>query len=232
MCLDFIAWIQGMTSIGVIGAGRIGGNAARLLAAAGHEVVVSYSRDPERLRALADEIGARAGTPAEAAQADVVILSVPWRLIDEVLEEAGSLDGKVVIDTTNQFGSGGWEEMPDGLTAVQVNQRRMPGARLVKSFNTLTSAFQASEAGRPDPEQRVVLFLCGDDADAKEIAAGLIRDAGFEPVDVGGLADAAVMEAPRRPGAVYGEEYRPADARAVVEAVRAGSPIPPTPSYS
>jgi predicted dinucleotide-binding enzyme len=232
MCLDFIAWIQGMTSIGVIGAGRIGGNAARLLAAAGHEVVVSYSRDPERLRALADEIGARAGTPAEAAQADVVILSVPWRLIDEVLEEAGSLDGKVVIDTTNQFGSGGWEEMPDGLTAVQVNQRRMPGARLVKSFNTLTSAFQASEAGRPDPEQRVVLFLCGDDADAKEIAAGLIRDAGFEPVDVGGLADAAVMEAPRRPGAVYGEEYRPADARAVVEAVRAGSPIPPAPSYS
>jgi predicted dinucleotide-binding enzyme len=108
----------------------------------------------------------------------------------------------------------------------------MPGARLVKSFNTLTSAFQASEAGRPDPEQRVVLFLAGDDAEAKEIAAGLIRDAGFEPIDVGGLADAAVMEAPRRPGAVYGEEYRPADAHAVVEALRAGRPIPPTPSYS
>ena len=217
--------------IGVIGAGRIGGNAARLLAGAGHDVVVSYSRDEERLRALADEIGARAGTPAEAARAEVVILSVPWRLIPEVLEEAGSLEGKVVIDTTNQFGSGGWEEMPDGLTAAQVNQRRMPGARLVKSFNTLTSAFQASEAGRPDPEQRVVLFLCGDDAEAKRIASGLIRDAGFEPADVGSLADAAVMEAPRRDGAVYGEEYRPAEARAVVEAVRAGRPIPPAPSY-
>jgi predicted dinucleotide-binding enzyme len=218
--------------IGVIGAGRIGGNAARLLAGAGHDVVVSYSRDEERLRALADEIGARAGTPAEAARAEVVILSIPWRLIPEVLEEAGSLEGKVVIDTTNQFGSGGWEEMPDGLTAAQVNQRRMPGARLVKSFNTLTSAFQASEAGRPDPEQRVVLFLCGDDAEAKQIASGLIRDAGFEPADVGGLADAAVMEAPRRDGAVYGEEYRPAEARAVVEAVRAGQPIPPAPSYA
>jgi predicted dinucleotide-binding enzyme len=221
-----------MTSIGVVGAGRIGGNAARLLARAEHDVTVAYSRDPERLQTLADEIGARAGTPAEAAQADVVILSVPWRLIDDVLAEIGPLDGKVVIDTTNQFGADGWEDMPDGLTAAQVNQRRMPGARLVKSFNTLTSAFQASEAGRPDPEQRVVLFLCGDDAEAKEIAAGLIRDAGFEPVDVGGLADAAVMEAPRRPGAVYGEEYRPADARAVAEAVRAGRPIPPTPSYS
>jgi predicted dinucleotide-binding enzyme len=217
--------------IGVIGAGRIGGNAARLLAGAGHDVVVSYSRDQERLQALADEIGARAGTPAEASRAEVVILSVPWRLIPEVLKEAGSLEGKVVIDTTNQFGSGGWEEMPDGLTAAQVNQRRMPGARLVKSFNTLTSAFQASEAGRPDPEQRVVLFLCGDDAEAKQIASGLIRDAGFEPADVGGLADAAVMEAPRRDGAVYGEEYRPAEARAVVEAVRAGRPIPPAPSY-
>jgi predicted dinucleotide-binding enzyme len=220
-----------MTAIGVIGAGRIGGNAARLLAQAGHEVVVSYSRDPERLQALADDIGARVGTPAEAAQADVVIFSVPWRLIPDVLEEAGSLAGKIVIDTTNQFGAGGPEALPDGKTAAQVNQERMPGARLVKSFNTLTSAFQASEAHRPDPEQRVVLFLAGDDAEAKEIVAGLIRDAGFEPADVGGLADAAVMEAPRREGAVYGEEYRPADARAVVEAVRAGRPIPPTPAY-
>jgi predicted dinucleotide-binding enzyme len=221
-----------MTSIGVIGAGRIGGNAARLLARAGHDVTVSYSRDADKLQALADEIGARAATPGEAAQADVVILSVPWRLIDDVLAEAGPLDGKVVIDTTNQFGTNGWEELPGRLTAVQFNQRRMPGARLVKSFNTLTAAFQASEAGRPDPEQRLVLFLCGDDDDAKEVAAGLIRDAGFEPVDVGGLADAAVMEAPRRPGAVYGEEYRPADARAVAEAVRAGRPIPPTPAYT
>jgi predicted dinucleotide-binding enzyme len=221
-----------MTSIGVIGAGRIGGNAARLLAAAGHDVVVSFSRDPERLQALADEIGARAGTPADAARADVVILSVPWRLIDEVLEQAGSLEGRIVIDTTNQFGGGGVAQLPDGKTAAQFNQERMPGARLVKSFNTLTSAFQASEAHRPDPEQRVVLFLSGDDAEAKEVVAQLIRDAGFEPADVGGLADAAVMEAPRRDGAVYGEEYRPADARAVVEAVRAGRPIPPTPSYS
>jgi 8-hydroxy-5-deazaflavin:NADPH oxidoreductase len=220
-----------MTRIGVIGAGRIGGNAARLLAQAGHEVVVSYSRDPERLRALADEIGARAGTPAEAAAADVVILSVPWRLVPDVLEEAGPLDGKVVIDTTNQYGTGGLEQLPEGVTAAQLNQRRMPGARLVKSFNTLTSAFQASEASRADPEQRVVQFLVGDDDEAKAIAAGLIRDAGFEPVDLGGLADASVMEAPRRAGSVYGEEYRPADARAAAEAVRARRPIPPAPSY-
>jgi predicted dinucleotide-binding enzyme len=218
--------------IAVIGPGRIGGNAARLLARAGHDVTLAFSRDEEKLDALAREIGGRATSPPEAVgDAEVVILSVPWRLVDEALAQTGSLDGKVVIDTTNQFGAGGLEALPDGVTAAELNQRRMPGARLVKSFNTLTSAFQASEAHRPGPEERVVLFLCGDDAEAKEIVAGLIRDAGFEPADVGGLADASVMEAPRRDGAVYGEEYRPADAHAVVEAVRAGRPIPSTPSY-
>jgi 8-hydroxy-5-deazaflavin:NADPH oxidoreductase len=217
--------------IAVIGPGRIGGNAARLLARAGHDVTLAFSRDEGRLQGLAEEIGGRAAAPAAAvADAEVVILSVPWRLVDTALEQTGPLDGKVVIDTTNQFGAGGLEEPADGLTAAQLNQRRMPGARLVKSFNTLTSAFQASEAGRPAAD-RVVLFLCGDDAAAKATASELIRDAGFEPVDVGGLADARVMEAPRRPGSVYGEEYRPADARAVVEALRAGRPIPPAPSY-
>jgi 8-hydroxy-5-deazaflavin:NADPH oxidoreductase len=118
----------------------------------------------------------------------------------------------------------------DGQTAAQFNASRMPGARYTKSFNTLTSGFQASAAGRSG-EKRVVLFLCGDDADAKGVVSGLIEDAGFVPADVGGTADAAVMEAPRRDGAVYGEEYRPADAEAVVDAVRKGRPIPPTPSY-
>jgi 8-hydroxy-5-deazaflavin:NADPH oxidoreductase len=219
--------------IGVIGAGRIGGNAARLLAGAGHRVMLSFSRDPERLRADAEEIGERAsvGEVADAAVfGDVVFFSVPWRLIDEVLAEAGSLDGKVVVDTTNQYGAGGLEALPDGLTAAQVNQRRMPSARVVKAFNTLTSGFQASAAGR-EPERRAVIFLAGDDADAKATVSGLIEDAGFAPADVGGLADAAVMEAPRRDGAVYGEEYRPAEAAEVVEALRAGRPIPPTPEY-
>jgi 8-hydroxy-5-deazaflavin:NADPH oxidoreductase len=222
-------------NIGIIGAGRIGGNAARLFAAAGHEVLLSLSRDSSRLRELADEIGDRAavGSVSEAARfGGVILFSVPWRLIPSVLEETGPLDGKVVIDTTNQFGPGGVEQIPRGLTAAQLNQERMPGAKLVKSFNTLTSAFQASEAGRKPPDRRVVLFLCGDDAAAKTTVSDLILDAGFAPVDLGGLADAAPMEAPRRSGAVYGEEYRAAEARGVVEALRAGEPVPPTPEYS
>jgi predicted dinucleotide-binding enzyme len=217
--------------IGVIGAGRIGGNAARLLTGAGHEVKLSFSREPAKLEALAAEIGERVstGTPAEAvAFGDVVVFSVPWSVIDEALAAAGSLAGKIVIDTTNQFGSG--PAPAEGETAAQFNASRMRGARYTKAFNTLTSGFQAAAAGR-EGDERVVLFMCGDDAEASSIVAGLIEDAGFAAVEVGGTAEAAVMEAPRREGAVYGEEYRLADAEAVVEAVRAGHPIPPTPSY-
>ena len=107
----------------------------------------------------------------------------------------------------------------------------MTGARYTKSFNTLTAGFQAEVANRPQDE-KVVQWLCGDDHGAKEVVAGLIRDAGYVPVDLGGTADCTVMEAPRRPGAVYGEEYRLADAQAVVEAVRTRRPIPPTPEYA
>ena len=142
--------------VGVIGAGRVGGNAARLLAAAGHEVLLSFSREADHLAALAAGIGerARAGTVAEAARfGDVVMLSVPWGMIPAVIEQAGPLTGRIVIDTTNQYGPGGLQPVPDGLTAAQFNQRRLPGALVVKAFNTLTSGFQASQAGRPSPSE-------------------------------------------------------------------------------
>ena len=217
--------------VGIIGAGRIGGGIARQLGAAGHELKLSFSRDEGKLQALAEEVGAGAswGTPSEAAQfGEVVVIAVPWSELPNALEQAGSLEGKIVIDTTNQFGS---PPLPaDGETAAHFNAARMPSARYTKSFNTLTSGFQAQAAGRQG-DSRVVQWLCGDDQEAKRVVAGLIEDAGFAPVDVGGTADCAVMEAPRRPGAVYGEEYRLADAPAVLEAVRESRPIPPTPQY-
>lgn len=218
--------------VGIIGAGHIGGNIARFLAGAGHDVTVSFSRDPGSLEKLAAEIGARVspGSPAEAAaSAEVVVVSVPWPVISEALAQAGPLAGKVVIDTTNQFGAGA-ELIPAGHTAAQFNQARMPGARYTKSFNTLTAAFQRRAAARSG-DNRVVQWLCGNDSEAKTIAASLITDSGFLAVDLGGTADATVMEAPRRAGAVYGEEYRGPDAQAVVESVRNGRPLPPTPSY-
>jgi predicted dinucleotide-binding enzyme len=217
--------------IAIVGAGRIGGNCARRFAKAGHDVVVAFARDRAGLEGLAAEIGGEAAEPVAAvAGAEVVVVSVPWGVIPDALEQTGSLEGRITIDTTNQFGGGGWLELPGGQTAAQFNAARMPGARYTKSFNTLTSAFQASTADR-EGDERVVQWVCGDDEEAKAIVSRLIDDAGYVPVDLGGTADCAVMEAPRRPGAVYGEEYRAADAPAVVEAVRAGREIPPTPRY-
>jgi 8-hydroxy-5-deazaflavin:NADPH oxidoreductase len=190
--------------LGIIGTGRIGGNIARQAVKGGHEVKLSFSRDPASLEQLASEVGegASTGTPAEAVSfADAVVLSVPWGVISEALEQAGDLSGKVVIDTTNQFGPGP-KPAPE-QTAASFNAERMPGARYVKSFNTLTSAFQAETADRTGDE-RVVQWLCGNDSEAKRIVGA---------------------------GAVYGEEYRAGDAQAVVDAVSSGREIPPTPMY-
>jgi 8-hydroxy-5-deazaflavin:NADPH oxidoreductase len=217
--------------IGIVGAGAIGGNCAVQFAKGGHEVKLS-SRSPEKLEPLAEEIGdaASIGTPAEAAEfGEVVVFAVPWNGFDDAVAGAGSLDGKIVIDTTNQYGS---SEMPaDAQTAASFHAARVNGATYTKSFNTLTSGFQAEVAFRPEAE-RVVQWVCGDDVVAKQIVMGLIADAGYAPVDLGRNEDAAVMEAPGRAGAVYGEEYRLPDAEKVVKAVQTGDQIPPTPAYS
>jgi len=217
-------------NIAVIGPGHIGGNLARRLARAGHRVTLSFARDTAALQALADEIGGAAATPADAvASAEVVILSVPWSAIPAALDQTGPLDGKIVVDTTNQFGAG---PMPvAGQTAAAFNAARMPTARYTKTFNTLTAAFQAAAADRPEAT-KVVQWVCGDDLEAKTAVMALVRDAGYVSVDLGDITGCAVMEAPRRPGAVYGEEYRSADADAVVAALQSGRPLPaPPPRY-
>ena len=160
-------------------------------------MLVSFSRDPQKLEALAAEIGGRAGSPREAVQfADVVMLSVSWTLIDDVLAEAGPFDGKVVIDTTNQFGREGWEDL-GGRTAAQINAARMPGARYTKAFNTLTSGFQAEAAGRTGPDH-VVMFLCGDDAEAKRIVSGSSTTPASRPSTWAGSRSRADGGAPPR----------------------------------
>ncbi len=217
--------------IGIIGAGRIGGNCARQAAKAGHRVMLSFARDSAKLDSLREDLGEHAsiGSPADAvAFGEIVIFSVPWSAIPEALAQAGDFAGKVVIDTTNQFGSG--PKPQPGQTAAVFNERRMGDARYVKSFNTLTAGFQEQAAGR-EGATRVVQWVCGEDPAAKQLVTGLIEDMGYVPVDLGGTATCEVMEAPRRPGSVYGEEYRTQDAEAVVAAVQARAPIPPTPKY-
>ena len=205
--------------IGIVGAGRIGGNLASLWAKQHHEVMLSYSRDPAHLEQAASAIGARAltGSVRDAVEfGDVILFSVPWSRIDEVVEEMGDLDGKVVIDTTNQYGPNGVEELPDGKTAAQLNKERLKGAKYAKAFNTLTAGFQGAAAGRSGDE-RAAMFFCTDDDEARDTVKKLIREIGFAQVDVGGTADAAIMEAPRREGAVYGEEFSKSEALEFLE---------------
>lgn len=202
----------------VIGAGRIGGNAARRWVAAGHDVVLTFTRDAEALWARAEDLGAVAepDVAAAAADADVVLLAVPWSTLDAVLEQAGGLDGRTVIDTTNPYGATGLVDLA-GRTAAVVNAERLPGASYAKALNTLTAAFQAGMAER-SPDERAAMFYAAADEPAAEHTDVLVSDLGFVPVRVAWAA-VELLEAPRRPGSVYGEEYRPDDARRIAALV-------------
>jgi predicted dinucleotide-binding enzyme len=203
--------------IGIIGAGRIGANLAAQWARHGHDVVVSFKRDSEALDAVAEETGSRAGTVAEAAaHGEVVVVSVPWAALDTIAAQV-HVAGKIVVDTTNQFAGGGLVELPPGVSAAEVNAQRFAGAGLVKAFNTYTSGFQTAVGNGTHPRP-VAMFLGGEDAEAKAAATQLVHDAGFVPVDLGGWTNLSLLEAPRRPGAVYGEEYTPDAARQIAAA--------------
>ncbi|HYV59217.1 MAG TPA: NAD(P)-binding domain-containing protein [Acidimicrobiia bacterium] len=206
-----------VVKIGIVGAGRIGGNLATQWARRGHDVLISFKRDRGELAAMADAAGAASGSVGDAvAYGDVVVVSVPWATLDTVAAEAGVGD-KPLIDTTNPYAAGGFVGAPGDASAAEYNARRFATARLVKAFNTYTSAFQA-EVGDGRHSAPVAMFLGGEDAGAKEVASTLVRDTGFEPVDLGGWSTISLLEAPRRPGAVYGEEYSPDAARRIAAA--------------
>lgn len=215
--------------IGIVGAGNIGGNLARLFAAAGHDVTVGFSRDRAALERLAAGTGATAADPAQvAAHGDVVVLSVPWGVFDEAVAAIGgpaALAGKIVIDTTNHFGrvEGGLEVLSlGGSSAAAIHAAVVPGARWCKAFNTLTAGFQASAAGRTGPDRVVMFYACDDDT-AAPIVAGLIEDAGFDPVRTGNL-DRTEVGHQEPKGDLYGEEFHHDAAVAAVDTLRGTPP--------
>ncbi len=164
--------------IAVIGGGHVGGGLAELWRRAGHAVTVS-TRDTVH---------------ETAASGEVVVLAVPAAAVPGTLAVIGSLDGKVVVDATNNLSGG-----PGGVEIAAL----MPGARLVKAFNTIFAALY-DRLGTNEPPPSMV--LCGDDPEAKEVASTLARDAGFDPVDAGGLAAVPDVEAFAR--LVIGIAYR------------------------
>jgi 8-hydroxy-5-deazaflavin:NADPH oxidoreductase len=184
--------------VGILGSGLMGGKLGTLFARAGHEVVFSYSRRRKKLDELARDAGgmARAGTPGEAARdADALLLAVHWSRIDDVLRQAGDVSGKVVVSCSLPMNEDD-TELVVGRTSSGAEQlaRKVPTARVVAAFGTVPSEvlFGVFEARGRAPQPSLV--YCGDDAEAKAVAATLIRDVGFDPVDAGPLQVARYTE--------------------------------------
>jgi len=181
--------------IGIIGAGRLGQALARTARRADQPVVIANSRGPESLSSVVDALGAgiTAGTTHDAARCSIVALAVPWTSIQDALAEL-SWSGEIVIDATNAVQIPSLEPLPlGGLTSSEIVAQLVPGARLVKAANT----FAADVLGA-DPREgggRRVMFVSGDDAEAKRAVGELFDAAGFFPIDIGGLVTGGAMQA-------------------------------------
>ena len=182
-----------MPTIGLIGAGHIGSQVARLAVANGYDVVVSNSRDPETLAPLVAELGpkARAARPAEAAKTgDVVVVTIPLKNIESVPVEP--LRGKIVIDTNNYYPQrdGQIPELDnESTTTAELLQRHLPASKVVKAFNHIYAAQLTTDGRPPGTKNRRALVIAGDDPDAKAAVARLIDQFGFDVVDAGPLRE-------------------------------------------
>jgi predicted dinucleotide-binding enzyme len=184
--------------VGILGSGLMGGRLGTIFARAGHEVVFSYARSSDKLKKLARDAqgNAREGTPGEAAKdAEAILLAVHWSRIDDVLKQAGDLSGKLIVTCCLPMDSGN-TKLIFGTTTSGAEEltKKIPRAKVVCAFNTVPSEvlFGVFEAKHKAP--RPSLVYCGDHQNAKDVAATLIHDAGFDPVDCGSLRIARYTE--------------------------------------
>ena len=185
--------VSGVNTIGLIGAGNIGSQLARLAVANGYDVVVSNSRGPETLQGLVTELGgnARAATAAEAAAAgDLVVVTIPLKDYESVPVEP--LAGKIVIDTNNYYPQrdGRIAELDDESTTVsELLQAHLPASRVVKAFNHIGSADLTTAGTSSGTPGRRALVVAGDDAEARATVAALLEEFGFDAVELDSLAE-------------------------------------------
>lgn len=185
--------MSAMTTLGLIGAGNIGSTLARLAIDAGHDVVVSNSRDPHTLSDLVGQLGpnARAATAQEAAEAgDVVVVTVPLKAYREVPVQP--LAGKVVIDTNNYYPErdGHIAELDDeSTTTSELLQTHLPNSHVVKAFNNVFYKHLAALPRASGSAERSVLAIAGDDTEAKQTVTGLLDELGYDAFDVGALSE-------------------------------------------
>ena len=184
--------------IGILGSGLMGSKLGTIFARAGHDVVFSYSHDRKKLERLARDAGgkARAGTPAEAARgADAVLLAVHWSRVDDVLDQIGALSGKLLLSCTlpmNRDESG--LVVGPTTSGAETLAAKAPKAHVVSAFSTVPSEVLFAVFAARRNKTRPDLVFCGDNKKAKRVAARLIRDVGFHPVDVGALSIARYVE--------------------------------------
>jgi hypothetical protein len=182
--------------IAIVGPGKLGSALGKLWVRSGHQVTVTFSRDPAKLDAIAAEIGARAATVREAiADSDVVALTTKWSAVPDALAQAGSLAGKTVLDCTNTMSPRTTEDgQVETRACAEVLATMVPGAHVVKTFNQAFEQILHADS-RLFGELKPTMFYCGDDDHAKRVAAQLIEQTDFEAVDAGPLENARYIEA-------------------------------------
>src|SRR5258708_38912635 len=176
--------------VGTLGAGEVAQALAIRLLKAGHEVLLSNSRDPSTLKELVSKLGngARAVTMDEAAQAPMVVLAVPWPKVEAVLGKLPDWEGRILIDATNPFLLPS-RELADlkGRVSSEIVSELAPSAKVVKALNTL---YASNLAQNPKVEEgRRVIFVSGDDGGAKGKVSGLLTELGFSVIDLGSLRE-------------------------------------------
>jgi predicted dinucleotide-binding enzyme len=213
-----------MTTVGLIGSGRIGGTVARLAVAAGHQVLLSNSRGPDTLTDLAAELGplARATTGQEAAGGELVVVTIPMRAVQSV--PPGPLAGKVVIDTCNYYPQrdGQIPELDSGaLTSSELVQRHLPESAVVKAFNNIYYRHLESLARPAGAADRSYLPIAGDDAAAKAAVTAFLDSIGYGAVNAGPLAE-GWRQQPGTPvyAGPYGSFQDPKGSPASADAIR------------
>lgn len=184
--------------VGILGSGLMGGKLGTLFARAGHHVTFSYARSDKKLARLARAAGknGRAGTPREAAEhADALLLAVHWSRVGDVLRRAGDLAGKVIVTCSLPMNADNTElVVAHTSSGAEALTKKVPQARVVCAFNTVPSEVMFGVFAARRRAKRPSLVYCGDDAKGKRIAAKLIGDVGFAPVDAGPLRVARYTE--------------------------------------
>ena len=184
--------------VGIFGSGLMGGKLGTLFARAGHDVVFSYARSEQKLKKLAREAqgSARAGTPADAARdADALLLAVHWSRVHDVLTQAGDLSGKVIVTCSLPMNTNDTSlVIAHTSSGAEALAKKIPRAQVVSAFGTVPSDVLFGVFAARRKAKRPSLVYCGDHQGAKDVAATLIRDLGFDPMDAGPLRIARYME--------------------------------------